>query len=85
VSGPAIPDRCDVLALLAQYDESAVDSVPERIDSLRLAWLIHAIEEKYEFRLDLGDDQLETMGTVEGAVGVLRSAMDRLTPNRNAT
>jgi acyl carrier protein len=44
--------------------------VPEAIDSLELAWLIHQIEQRYGV-LDVDDDMLERMSTVAGVVDVL--------------
>ncbi|MFP8961054.1 acyl carrier protein [Streptomyces nanhaiensis] len=76
MSGPdGTPGREDVIALLARHGECAPEDVGERIDSLQLAWLVHAVEERYGVRLDLGDDDLEAMDTVAGAVAVLGSAL----------
>lgn len=76
MSAPAVaPGREDVIALLAEHGECGPDAVGERIDSLQLAWLVHAVEERYGVRLDLDDDELETMDTVDGAVTVLGTAL----------
>ncbi|HET9382588.1 MAG TPA: acyl carrier protein [Streptomyces sp.] len=84
MSAPALaPCREDVIALLAEHGECASDTVGERIDSLQLAWLVHAVEERYGVRLDLDDDELETMDTVDGAVAVLGTAL--AAPDRGAT
>ncbi|MEU5365706.1 acyl carrier protein [Streptomyces sp. NPDC005925] len=86
MSGPALaPGREDVIALLAEQGECAPEAVGERIDSLQLAWLVHAVEERYGVRLDLDDDELEAMDTVEGAVAVLGTAMTGAAPDRGAT
>lgn len=69
MSGP--PDRPTLVALLAEYDQCAPAAVGDRVDSLQLAWLLHAVEEEYQVELDLDDDQFEAMGTVDGAVRVL--------------
>jgi hypothetical protein len=62
--------RSDVVAMLATYGDRRPEQVPEAIDSLELAWLIHQIEQRYG-ELDVDDDMLERMSTVTGALGVL--------------
>jgi hypothetical protein len=82
MSAPAAaPGRDEVIALLARHGECAPEAVGERIDSLQLAWLVHAVEERYGVRLDLDDDELEAMDTVDGAVAVLGSALAALAPD----
>jgi len=56
--------------MLATYGDRQPEQVPEEIDSLELAWLIHQIEQRYG-ELDVDDDMLERMSTVSGAVDVL--------------
>jgi hypothetical protein len=63
--------RSDVVAMLASYGDRRPDQVPEAIDSLELAWLIHQVEQRYG-ALDIDDDALPRMFTVTGAVDVLR-------------
>ena len=58
--------------MLATYGERSPDQVPESIDSLELAWLIHQIEQRYGKQFDVEDDVLAQMTTVAGAVRVLR-------------
>lgn len=66
------PDRSDVLEMLASYGERQPDQVPETINSLELAWLLHQIEQRYgEF--DVDDETIAQMSTVTGALDVLRS------------
>jgi hypothetical protein len=67
----ALPQRSDVVAMLATYGDRQPDQVPEAIDSLELAWLIHQIEQRYG-ALDLDDATLTRMSTVTGALEVLR-------------
>ena len=68
---PDAPDRSDVLAMLATYGDRQPDQIPEGINSLELAWLLHQIEQRYgEFEAD--DDTIARMSTVTGAVDVLR-------------
>jgi len=57
--------------MLATYGDRQPDQVPEAIDSLELAWLIHQIEQRYG-ALDLDDAALTRMSTVTGALEVLR-------------
>jgi hypothetical protein len=64
-------ERSDVVAMLASYGDRRPDQVPEAIDSLELAWLIHQVEQRYG-ALDIDDDALPRMFTVAGAVAVLR-------------
>ena len=58
--------------MLATYGDRQPDQVPEAIDSLELAWLIHQIEQRYG-ALDLDDAAIARMLTVTGALEVLRS------------
>jgi len=56
--------------MLATYGDRRADQVPEAIDSLELAWLIHQIEQRYG-TLDVEDDMIARMSTVTGALDVL--------------
>ena len=67
---PAVPQRSDVIAMLATYGDRQPDQVPEAIDSLELAWLIHQIEQRYG-ELDVDDETIARMTTVTGVVDVL--------------
>jgi hypothetical protein len=64
-------ERSEVVAMLATYRDRRPDQVPEAIDSLELAWLIHQVEQRYG-ALDIDDDAIARMVTVTGAVDVLR-------------
>jgi acyl carrier protein len=64
-------DRADVLAMLATYQGRPADASAESIDSLELVWLLHQVEQRHSVRLDLDDDELTRMNTVDGAVAVL--------------
>jgi acyl carrier protein len=66
--------RPDVVAMLATYGERRPEQVPEEIDSLELAWLIHQVEQRYGL-LDVDDDSLARMSTVTGAVEVLTEVL----------
>jgi acyl carrier protein len=69
------PGREDVIAMLATYGDRTPDQVREKLDSLELAWLIHQVEQRYKAELDLDDDQILEMSTVDGAVAVLAKVM----------
>jgi hypothetical protein len=62
--------RSDVVAMLATYGDRRPEQVPEAIDSLELAWLIHQIEQRYG-PLDVDDDMLARMSTVSSVVDLL--------------
>jgi hypothetical protein len=63
--------RSEVVAMLATYGDRQPEQVPEAIDSLELAWLIHQIEQRYG-ALDVDDDMLARMSTVTSVVGLLK-------------
>jgi acyl carrier protein len=63
--------RSDVVAMLATYGDRQPEQVPEAIDSLELAWLVHQIEQRYG-PLDVDDDMLARMSTVTSVVGLLQ-------------
>jgi hypothetical protein len=67
---PGVLQRSDVVAMLASYGDRLPEQVPEAIDSLELAWLIHQIEQRYG-ALDVDDDMLARMSTVSSVVGLL--------------
>jgi acyl carrier protein len=69
------PGRDEVIAMLATYGDRTPEQVRERLDSLELAWLIHQVEQRYKAELDLDDDQILGMSTVDGAVAVLAKVM----------
>ena len=57
--------------MLATYGDRQPEQVPEAIDSLELAWLVHQIEQRYG-ALDVDDDMIARMSTVTGVVDVLK-------------
>jgi acyl carrier protein len=65
-----VPKRSDVVAMLATYGDRQPEQVPEAIDSLELAWLVHQIEQRYG-ALDIDDDMIARMSTVTGVIDVL--------------
>ena len=64
-------ERSEVVAMLATYGGRRPEEVPEAIDSLELAWLIHQVEQRYG-GTDIDDEAIARMSTVTGAVDVLR-------------
>ena len=69
-----VPNRADVLSLLASFGDRAATDVPEQIGSLELAWLVHQVEQHHGLTLNLSDEELLRMGTVSSAVEVLRTS-----------
>jgi hypothetical protein len=70
VSG--FPQRAELLTMLAAFGDRRPEQVPESIDSMELAWLIHQVEERYGRRIDLDDAVLARMTSVSSAAEVLR-------------
>jgi hypothetical protein len=67
----AVPQRSDVIAMLATFGDRQPDQVTEVIDSLELAWLMHQLEQRYG-TLDVDDDTVARMSTVTGVLDVLK-------------
>ena len=55
--------------MLAAFGDRPPEQVPEGIDSMELAWLVHRIEQDHGLRLD--DAALARMTTVTGVLRVL--------------
>jgi hypothetical protein len=64
-----------VLEIMAAYGDGATTEVVEPIESLRVAWLIHVIEERFTVELELTDSLFEELTTVDGATNVLVRAL----------
>jgi acyl carrier protein len=75
VTDGATLGREDVVSILASMHTRPVEDVGERIDSMELAWLVHQVEQRYGKPIELDDGQLARMGTVSGAVDVLREVI----------
>ncbi|MFB7123256.1 MULTISPECIES: hypothetical protein [Streptomycetaceae] len=71
----ALPDRAEVLTMLAAFGQRAVDTVPEDLGSLELTWLVAEFEQRYGLQLDLDDDRFGAVRTVDDATGLLREAV----------
>jgi acyl carrier protein len=70
--------RDEVVTMLATFGSRSPDAVTERIDSLELAWLLNELDRRYGISLDPTDEVLDQMGTVTGAVEVLRDVPVRI-------
>lgn len=64
-------NRTEVVATLARLSNRTTDEVGERIDSLELARFVYEVEQRNGVELDLTDEQLARMSTVDGTVAVL--------------
>ncbi|MGN9776887.1 acyl carrier protein [Micromonospora sp. H33] len=67
--------RADLVTMLADLTGRPTTDVPERIGSMELAWLVHLVEQRYDRRLDLTDDQLAGIRTVDDALAVFRTSL----------
>jgi hypothetical protein len=75
MSQPQVPDREELVGLLAALGDCSPDQVAERIGSLELTWLITRIEQLHDVTLDLSDEELAEMTTITGAVAAFRDAV----------
>ncbi|MER7334341.1 acyl carrier protein [Micromonospora sp. NPDC049460] len=67
--------RADLVTMLAELTEKPAAEVGDRIGSMELAWLVHLVEQRYDRRLDLTDDQLAGIRTVDDALAVFRTSL----------
>ncbi|MFI7575588.1 acyl carrier protein [Micromonospora sp. NPDC049497] len=67
--------RADLVTMLAELSAQPAATVPDRIGSMELAWLVHLVEQRYDRRLDLTDDQLAGVRTVDDALAVFRTSL----------
>jgi hypothetical protein len=74
VTAPAPISRETVVGIIAAHRNQPAATVPEQIDSLGVAWLVHEAERMLGVPLELTDELLEQMSTVTGAVQALRQA-----------
>jgi hypothetical protein len=68
MSQRAAPGREEIVEMLAAFGDRSPDSVPERIGSMELTWLITSIEQAYQVTLEPTDEELASMTTLSGAV-----------------
>jgi hypothetical protein len=67
--------RADLVTMLAELTEKPAAEVGDRIGSMELAWLVHLVEQRYERQLDLTDDQLAGIRTIDDALAVFRTSL----------
>ncbi|MCW3815213.1 acyl carrier protein [Micromonospora sp. DR5-3] len=67
--------RADLVSMLAELTAKPVDQVPDRIGSMELAWLVHLVEQRYDRRMELSDDQLAGIRTVDDALAVFHHSL----------
>ncbi|MEW1585305.1 acyl carrier protein [Micromonospora vinacea] len=67
--------RADLMTMLAELTAKPAAEVSGRIGSMELAWLVHLVEQRYECRLDLTDDELAGIRTVDDALVVFRASL----------
>ena len=75
MSGQPDLGRADLVSMLAELTAKPADQVPDRIGSMELAWLVHLVEQRHDRRLELTDDQLAGIRTVDDALAVFRAAL----------
>lgn len=68
--------RADLLTMLAELSAKPATEVSDRIGSMELAWLVHLVEQRYDRRLDLADDELAGIRTVDDALAVFRASLN---------
>ncbi|MFC0006514.1 hypothetical protein [Micromonospora siamensis] len=67
--------RADLVTMLAELNATPVEQVSERVGSMELAWLVHLVEQRYDRRLDLTDEQLASVRTVDDALAVFHASL----------
>ncbi|WP_320064124.1 acyl carrier protein [Micromonospora sp. RTGN7] len=75
MSGQPDLGRADLLTMLAEMTGKPVEKVSDRVGSMELAWLVHLVEQRYDTRLDLTDDQLAGIRTVDDALTVFHTCL----------
>lgn len=68
-------DRDAVISMLAAFGDRAPETVDDVVGSLELTWLIAEVEQRYSVVLDLTDEQLARIHTVEDAANVLGAVL----------
>ncbi|KQV12058.1 MULTISPECIES: hypothetical protein [unclassified Kitasatospora] len=74
MTGAPLPDRAEVLTVLAQFHDRSAEAVDEELGSLELTWLIAEFEQRYG-DLELPDEAVDAVRTVTDAVELLRTAV----------
>ncbi|MFD5559827.1 acyl carrier protein [Kitasatospora griseola] len=81
MSTTVLPDRAEVVAMLAAFGQRPADHVPENLGSLELTWLTAEFEQRYGIELELSDERFAAVRTVDDAVAVLREAVLAAAPS----
>ncbi|MFC8717431.1 acyl carrier protein [Kitasatospora sp. NPDC057198] len=71
--------RAEALQMLARYGDRSPEQVDEHLGSLELTWLIAQAEQVYGVQLDLDDERLDAIRTVDDAVAALGAQLDAAT------
>ena len=61
--------------MLATFGDRSPESVPDDLGSLELTWLIAEFEQRYGVELDLSDERIDSVRTVDDATELLRGAV----------
>lgn len=75
MSLPAPLDRATVIGMLAAFGDREPAAVEEQIGSLELTWLVTEVEQHYGTTVELSEDVLESILTVDDAVRVIGAAL----------
>ncbi len=75
MSGLSLPDRADVVAMLAAYGDRSPSAVTEELGSLEVTWLVAQVEQRYDVLLDIDDEVFAGMTTVTSALAALRTGI----------
>lgn len=75
--GEPVLSKQAVVGMLAAFGDRAPEAVDDMVGSLELTWLIAEIEQQYSVVLDLTDEQLARIHTVDDATSVLREALEQ--------
>ncbi|MEH1101148.1 acyl carrier protein [Micromonospora sp. CPCC 205561] len=67
--------RADLVTMLADLAGRPAHEVGDRIGSMELAWLVHLVEQRHDRHLDLTDEQLAGIRTVDDALAVFRTSL----------
>lgn len=77
MSLPAPLDRADIVRMLAAFGDRDPSAVDEEIGSLELTWLVTEIEQRYATTVELSEEDLDSIRTVDDAVRVIGAALPR--------
>lgn len=67
--------RPAVIAMLAAFGDRAPDAIDDVIGSLELTWLVTEVEQRYGVVVELTDEQLAAIHTVDDATAALRGVL----------